>query len=600
MTYRNLSALLHKNCQKKQETVKVLLKKRSIQLSSRHLHPSRGYETKSRLIFPFTGVSSVLILLVCLIAGATTAITLHAETLVPVKVQKGSNLIHLARDYCTTRDVWVEIARINNIKPPYVIAEDQTINIPFSLLITEGLSARVEYVSGTVLKHWRNGQKRSVFKGDMLSTGQSITTGKDGYAQLSFPDNKFTRVESDSKLTVTSLFRLVDGATKAELFLEKGRVVHDVKKKLGDNDIFNTRTAVSITGIRGTTFRMKMADSTTNVVETLAGKVNLKNDNNQQIVLMQGEGSIVSKGEAPRPAKSLPQPPKMPALDPVYKTLPITITLDSSTSDRGVRLRVTKDRDGQNSVFEQKASPGEMLWIPSLEDGSYHVLLTTLDDEGFESRPTEPVMLQVRTNPAAPFITSPQNNITSWKKSMEINWLQIHQAEKYFAELAREDEFTSLLESGYLEETEFVTPDLAAGTYYFRVRSIAADGFASNYSQPIQFTVVDQPSMEAIDTSSPDNIHLQWPEIGPNCSYDLEIATNKNFSSVYLNKTGLTDNQFTLQEKVPHGTYYVRIRATLENGLQSKWTNPQKMVIEYKSSGWEYLIVYLFLLAVII
>ncbi len=106
--------------------------------------------------------------------------------------------------------------------------------------------------------------------------------------------------------------------------------------------------------------------------------------------------------------------------------------------------------------------------------------------------------------------------------------------------------------------------------------------------------------MADIDTSSSDNIHLQWPKIGTNCLYDLEIATDKSFSSLYLSKTGLVDNEFALEKKVPYGTYYVRVRATLENGLQSKWTAPQKMEIEYESTGIEYVLVGLFILAVIL
>lgn len=534
--------------------------------------------------------------LVCFLISVPKA---NADELISVHIKKGNNLIHLARDYCTSRDAWKEIARVNNLKAPYIIQENSTLLIPLHLLLTEGLSAQVAYVSGSVEIIDTDGQRSSLNSGERLYTGQSVITGADGYIQLIFPDKKFTRIEPNSQLTITYLFKLLDGVVKAELFLDKGRLVHNVKKKLKESDTFNTRTAVSITGIRGTEYRMKMEDDSTNVVETLKGLVQLENGSNRKIVLKKGEGSRVKKGQAIAPPKKLPAPPTPPAIEDVYRTLPIKITIPEMQGVRQIRLRVTKDVEGNQSVIEQLAAPGEELFIMSLADGKYSAFFTTINEEGFESAAASPVPLTVRTVPAAPVISSPQNAHTTWDETLEINWLRSDQAANYHIELATDDKFTNLIESRDSEESVYQTAVLEQGTYYFRVKAIAADGFNSYYSQFVQFTKVAQPAMGKVEGSTSEGIHLQWPVIMKNCTYDMQIAKDTQFTDIFTSAEGLSENTFTVDSYVPHGTYFVRIRATLENGLQSQWTPPQKLYIEPEPLGWKHALIGLSFIALI-
>lgn len=553
---------------------------------------------RNKLITKYNRIFIGLIYLICVVLSSPDLA--YSEKLIPVQIEKGSNLTYLARDYCTSRDAWKEIAKVNKLQYPYIIRENTTILIPFSLLLTEELSAQVVYVSGSVYLHDSHGVQSPLTVGDRLMVGQSIITGEDGYAQLIFPEKKFTRVEPETQLTISSLFRLVGGVVKVELLLQGGRIVHDVEQKLRKSDTFDTKTAVSITGIRGTEFRMKVIDADTNIVETLKGKVQLQNSDSQRIIVEQGEGAKVKKGEVLRPPRPLPIQPKTPILESVYRTLPIKIATSKISRADTIRLRVTKDEKGQYSVVEKQTVPGSDLWIPSLEDGSYHVFFTVVDEDGFESSATESASLTVRTVPGSPVISSPSGDYTSWNETVDIHWLESEQAVRYSIELASDEMFTTIIDRQDLTDVYYKTPSLAVGTYYFRVRAIAEDGFESNFSHPIHFEKVEQPTMGNIETSSSDGIHFQWPKIVKNCTYDIEIAKSVNFSSLFQSQSGLSDNKFVLKGHVPHGTYYVRIRATLENGLQSQWTPVQKMVIKYQSTGWEYIMMGAFIFALII
>ena len=71
-----------------------------------------------------------------------------AEISIPLTIVQGGNLIHIARDYCTSRSDWKKLAESNNLKDPYLIYPGDTIQIPLSLLLTERLSAQIGSVNG--------------------------------------------------------------------------------------------------------------------------------------------------------------------------------------------------------------------------------------------------------------------------------------------------------------------------------------------------------------------------------------------------------------------------------------------------------------------
>ena len=170
-----------------------------------------------------------LLILVTLVLPCPAAELEKEDTMIPLHVAAGTNLIHLARDYCRDRNDWHEIARINRLTEPYLIIHDTSLQVP----------------------------------------GQTIRTGPDGYTHLILPDNTYTRVEPDSQITLTYLFRLKDGNVKADFFLGQGTIIHWVREKLRANESFQTRTPIAVTGIRGTEFRLKMTEKTANTVETL-------------------------------------------------------------------------------------------------------------------------------------------------------------------------------------------------------------------------------------------------------------------------------------------------------------------------------------------
>ena len=521
------------------------------------------------------------------------------QTLIPLHIKKGTSLIRLAGEFCHNTSDWHEIARINKLKPPYLIRENSTLQIPLAMLRVKNLSAQVAMTKDTVSLLKGEKVMGQVHNNDQLLPGQTLVTDESGYAYIVFPDNKFTRVAPASKLTLNYLLRLADGDVKTELLLTKGRIRHLIKQKLRPNETFRTRTPVAVTGVRGTDFRMKVAEDGSNIVETLSGTVRLSAAG-QAVALHQGEGSKVVDGLAPAKPRVLPQAPKSIELQPVYKALPILIPLPAQPGILSYRVRITKDSMGNDPVWEKLINDGNSIRLDALADGKYFLFITAINKDHYESLPHGPLPLSLRTVPAAPFFSSPRNDSLSWEEKVTVKWLESADATAYQIDLSDDKEFHHIIASDSLNTLSYTTPSLAPGTYYFRVRAVAADGFISRDSLPLSWKVMKPAPIDMGSPSKDGHLTIQWAPAGESAAYELQIARDHAFQDIVYSRQGLTEPSCTINEYIDPGSYELRIRFALEGGEFSPWMPSQKMVIEAGPVGTEHLLLVASFLALII
>lgn len=511
---------------------------------------------------------------------------IRAETLVPLYIQNGTDLIHIARKYCNKQSDWSIIAKANKLKKPYIILAKQTLQIPLSILRTTDVAAQVASVSGTPKLVTEDSQIFELQKGDTVLPGQTIVTGENEYVHLRYPDHKHTRISAHSEMTLTFLMRLADENLQAEFSLKKGRISHSVEQKLKKNEHFNTRTAIAITGIRGTEYRIKAEDNEINIIETLKGKVILSAAG-KNVTLTKGKGAKVKTGESPSPAYNLPTRPDLPIIKDIYKVLPVVITAPAHKTAKTIRLRVTSDSKGQTTLLEELVEPGKDFTLFSLTDGHYYGFLTAIDDKDFESLPSNPFPIVIRTIPAAPLISKPNSGLQTFEPCITIQWLQSELAKMYSLELATDADFTKLIEKQQTQKNAFTTQDLAPGTYYFRVQLIAEDDFETLFSPALSWEVVEQPKLGDMGLLKPgkDGIVLQWPAIAKMSGYVIQVATDKKFNQILASDDTLTDPSYTIVENLAPGDHYIRICAIMENGQRSPWTQTQTLTVDPVSPG---------------
>ncbi len=525
----------------------------------------------------------------------------QSDPLVPLHIENGTNLISIARQFCKKESDWKAIARINHLKPPYIIYSNSTIQIPLSLLVTETVSAKVASVNGSPRVVTNGLQSRILEKGALVVPGQTIQTQRNEFVHLIYPNNKHTRIGPQSEMTLVYLMRLTDGNLKAEFFLEKGNIIHILKKKLKPNEHFQTRTPVTIAGVRGTEFRVKAMDNETSIVETLTGQVAL-NGAGKQILLNKGQGSKVKKNQPPTAPHSLPPSPVPPELKQIYRTLPVILHTPDQADIQSVRIRICEDPEGSTTVAEQVAISGQDFKLSHLSDGTYYLFYTATDHKGFESAPTSPATLNIRTNPAAPILLRPDNGLETFSKKIKIQWLDSHSAKFYKIEIATNPEFTSPTLKQQTEYPTFTTPAMDPGTYFFRTQLVTEDGFTTLFSVPLSWKVLKQPELKSITPVDPNtkDITLRWPAMSDVASYTIQIAHDKEFEDLIESKEQLTKPSYTINNDLTSGDYYVRIRSVMENGQQSPWTPSQTLTVESEPLELQHLLIALGCVALIL
>lgn len=500
--------------------------------------------------------------------------------LIPLRVHQGTNLIHIARKYCTSQSAWKTIARINNVKPPYIIYAESTLHIPSSLLLVQKTTARVASLSGSPRLISGSGNV-VLHKGDQVLPGQTVLTGPNEYVHLIYPDSRHTRIGPESAMRLVYLMRLADDNLQAGFFLEKGKIIHQIDTPLKKNEHFQTRTPVALTGVRGTEFRLKMEDGNTGVVETLKGTVSV-DASGRHLRLPKGKGTRVKKGFPPSPPHQLPAPPAAVQLKDYYRVLPVVLPAPEHDTARMIRLRITRDSKGSETIQEFTAPPGKKILIPSIADGRFFIFLTAVDRQNFESIQTGPLNLKVRTDPPAPLISRPKNDVTIFESTMTIEWLQSEQAVKYQAQLATDGEFSTVIEEQESSTPRLTTKSLEPGKYFFRVRLVTDDGFTTLYSVPVSWTILEQPDLGSGKPTINDDgsIQLQWSAITGATGYMLQVAEDKEFSRIVLDEKDLSDPSCTITSFLAPQKYFVRIRPVMEDGGMTPWSPSQVMVID--------------------
>ncbi|MGE4561268.1 MAG: FecR domain-containing protein, partial [Desulfobulbus sp.] len=497
----------------------------------------------------------------------------------------GTNLIHIARDFCHDRNDWHEIARINHLGAPYLIIRDTFLQVPRSLLVLDKLSATVASVHGQVGR-LEGEQAVPLNTGDLLLPGQTVVTGSDGYTHLLLPDHTYTRIEPDSQLTINYLFRLKDGNVKADFSLTRGRVIHWIRDKLKANETFQNRTPIALTGVRGTEFRLKTIGETANNVETLRGRVTVSGSG-QSTIVNPGQGVRIEAGSPPEQPRALPMPPATPSLEPLYRSLPVVIPAPAHAKATAIRLRITGDQQTQATLFDQSQPPGGRFVVANLPDGGHFASLTAIDQDNFESQVVGPLPFNVRTVPPNPVISFPKTGTTLWGKQGSIQWLESEQVAHYELQVAHDPGFQQMIETKEVAEARYTSPELPPGTYYFRVKAVAPDGFNTLYSVPLQWKLAPAPEMKGMEGTANIRPTLQWPAMVDGWNYDLQVAADKDFTNLVVDQRNLAATSFTLEEKLVAGKYWVRMRG-VENGQPaSPWTPSQTMTISPKPMGWE-------------
>ncbi|MGQ9695119.1 MAG: FecR domain-containing protein [Thermodesulfobacteriota bacterium] len=504
------------------------------------------------------------------------------EATFELKVVKGDKLINICQKYLEAPQKWKEVAAINKLKNPDLIYPGQILIIPVRLLKGTPLEARVSFIKGEVLIQEKDKETWIQLNlNDRVRQGSTIKTGDKAAVEITFEDGASFFLKAHTTLGLTTAEKKGEFYSARKLFLQKGSSFLRSVPPSGTRSRTEVVTQNAVAGVRGTDFRVSVDQEGTTRLEVLKGAIELE-AMKQKVEVKEGEGSLVKKDEPPlRPRKLLP-PPSPVDLEPIYKVMPFFIKF--TLIEKAVYYRVTlaKDKDIKDIVQEKIISPTEKFSLRDMEDGLYYLQSISIDDLGIEGFPSPPVEIRIRVHPQPPYIQSPAESAELKKKSVIFKWLKVPQALHYRLQIAEDKEFKNLVrDEQEIKATEFKVDELAFKQYWFRIRSVAADGHEGIWSDPLTFTILPPPPAPPLDKPevSEETITIRWRDLGKGIRYEFQMAKDPDFRHILITKE-IEKPEYIFPKPAEVGTYYVRTRGIDPDGYTGDFSRPQSFALK--------------------
>lgn len=419
--------------------------------------------------------------------------TAHAEKeqTVDILVQTGDTLINICEKYLEIPSKWREIARINQLDNPDLIYPGARLVIPVRLLKAVSSEGIASFVKGNVQHQPRDSDTWIPLRlNDRVNEGSKIKTGDESGVEIVFSDGNSILQRSNTILGISSARKQPNNQTSYSLIQETGRTITKIKRKTGSASRFRINTPSAICAARGTVFRTSIDAVDSTRTEVVEGDVNVE-AMKKKVTVQEGEGTLVKKGEKPlKPRKLLP-PPAPRNILPLYKSVPFEITFGHIEEAVAYRAIMAKEKDFKDIVKEQVIEPGDPFKVYVPEDGTYFLASRSIDSLGLEGLPSKTAAIKVRMNPLPPSIVSPVSNTRYSDDVPLFEWLIVQDAVRYHLQVAQDRTFTKVVvDQPALRDTQYEPIQFEPGTYYFRIRSVASDGYEGEWSDILSFTIV--------------------------------------------------------------------------------------------------------------
>ncbi len=302
------------------------------------------------------------------------------------------------------------------------------------------------------------------------------------------------------------------------------------------------------------------------------------------VFLDEGEGTYVQKGATPVSPRKLLLPPTPVDLKPIYKELPLKFTFEEMPGLSSIRGLLTKDREGRNILDDKVVKQKEPLEFINLPDGTYYLIAQGIDELGIEGFQSQPFEVKLRANPLPPLIQTKDEEAEFINKKGRFAWLKVEDAIMYHLQVAQDKEFTVIKEEKLDYKGEFYeTEALDYGTYYFRISSIAADGYEAGWSETLTFRLIPPPPAPALDKPKvgEKEIVLKWRDLGEGITYHFQMAKDEEFREMLLDEK-VDKPEVTFEKPKEPGIYQVHTSSIDRKNREGEFSVSQSFEVKRK------------------
>jgi hypothetical protein len=505
----------------------------------------------------------------------------YANPYMEVTVAKGDYLIAIGERYLDNPRQWKQIAKINRVRNPDVIFPGQILRIPIELLRGIPIEGEVKFIRGNAEVREKEGDEwKKLSLNDRVVEGSTVRTGKESGIEIRFKNGDSWDQRSDSTVKVTTARQKGD-LDQHKLFLHIGKTITTIKKATGRESRFEIDTPAAVCAARGTEFRTSVDAYEATRSEVLEGRIDIE-ANNRRLLIEEGEGILVKKGEPPLSPTKLLLPPQLLNVRAIYKRLPFELAFQKIEGAVSYRVVLARDGEIRDVLKETMIKPENMFALSQLNDGTYYLQTQSIDSLGLEGLSSPAGEIKIRVNPVPPFIQTPIEGGEYRDKTLLCNWLKVKDAVAYHLQIAEDDKFNKIVQDKQdIRDTEYKIEVPDYKDYYFRVSSVAEDRFEGEWSDTIKFRIIPPPPTPQI--SKPEmaekEIHIRWPDLGSKYSYHFQISRDGTFSSILADEH-LKDAAITIKKPKKPGTYYVRTSSVDSGGYEGSFSSPQSFEIK--------------------
>lgn len=503
------------------------------------------------------------------------------EPAIKVAILEGDTLNKICERHLVYPEKWGEVARFNRLKDPNLIHPGEIVLIPVRLMKANSSDGKVIFLSGVAEQLVKESREwRALRLHDQIAEGSTIKTGKDSAIEIAFEDEGHLFLRPDTMLML-SVNRKSGDVYVHNLFLEIGKAITRIRQATGRESRLEIRTPSATCAPRGTEFRTSVDENHLTRCEVLEGVVSVE-AMKKSVELREGEGTLVRKGEPPSKPRKLLLPPAPKDLQPIYTRMPFDIWFDKVEGAVSHRIALARDPDCKDVQLERTIKPEDPLEVSDLTDGTYFLQSRSLDPFDLEGLHSEAWPIEVRVNPVAPLIESPAEGAEYRGWSIKCRWSKVEGAVAYHLRIAEDKEFQEIIEDrADIKDLEFDTGTLDDKTYYFTIRSIAQDGFAGEWSDPVSFVAVPPPPAPLIgkpEVGEKKEIRVRWQDLGEGVTYHCQIALDREFSEILIDQR-LQKPEITLQRREEGGRYYMRVSGIDSQGYEGGFSSRELFLL---------------------
>ena len=552
------------------------------------LERPRLYRVRRALFGAFFGA-----LRAALTAAAVASAAHAAEPTVAFVVVRADTLIGLSNQVLVSPAAWHEVARLNHLRNPNRLLPGQVLMIPTRLMRSTSVDAKLLSAVGDV----RAGDAPAA-TGTVLTEGQSLQTGPASSAVLELADGSRLQLPPSSLLQVATSrnYGARGAAADASAANASGGWFAGTMRVLrGSVEVFATKvlrarplevvTPTAVVGVRGTQYRVGLdagADSLTHS-EVLEGAVRFDAASGAAgTELPSGFGASISAGaSAPTVAKLLAAP-DLSALPARFDKPLVRFALPAETTP--LRVQVASDSGFEKVVSDQRIEPGADVRIAGLADAQWHLRARRIDTQGIEGYDaTRSFVLKARPTP--PAYRAPRSGAKQAVGSVEFAWAPNDAAPQVHLQIAEDAAFTRIVhDRSALTGTALRIDMPTAGSYFWRLGSVRADGDAGPFGDAQPFELRPMPAPPAGGRSA-DGTALVFTWSGrPQDRQQVQLARDAAFQQITA-QAELTTSEWTLPVPSRGGRYYFRYRSVEPDGFVGPYSDTLRVDVPRDWSG---------------